>query len=32
MSPAATIRLSKRLSWLLRHGAGKAGLDMDAVA
>jgi putative RNA 2'-phosphotransferase len=23
------IRLSKRLSWLLRHGAGEAGLVMD---
>jgi putative RNA 2'-phosphotransferase len=31
MSAAATIRLSKRLSWLLRHGAGEAGLDMDAA-
>jgi putative RNA 2'-phosphotransferase len=31
MSAAATTRLSKRLSWLLRHGAGEAGLDMDAA-
>lgn len=31
MNTAATIRLSKRLSWLLRHGAGEAGLDMDAA-
>jgi putative RNA 2'-phosphotransferase len=31
MSSAATTRLSKRLSWLLRHGAGEAELDMDAA-
>jgi putative RNA 2'-phosphotransferase len=31
MSTTATTRLSKRLSWLLRHGAGEAGLDMDAA-
>jgi putative RNA 2'-phosphotransferase len=31
VSAGATIRLSKRLSWLLRHGAGGAGLDMDAA-
>jgi putative RNA 2'-phosphotransferase len=30
MSTAAT-RLSKRLSWLLRHGAGEAQLDMNAA-
>ena len=31
MSTPASTRVSRRLSWLLRHGAGAVGLDMDAA-
>ncbi len=27
----STVRRSKRLSWLLRHGAGESGLAMDGA-
>jgi putative RNA 2'-phosphotransferase len=31
MNPTALTHASKRLSWLLRHGAGETGLPMDAA-
>jgi putative RNA 2'-phosphotransferase len=31
MNDRALVRKSKRLSWLLRHGAGEVGLTMDAA-
>lgn len=31
MNPTNLVRKSKRLSWLLRHGADEAGLRMDAA-
>lgn len=31
MTPQQTTQLSKRLSWLLRHGAAETGIPMDAA-
>lgn len=31
MNPETITRKSKKLSWLLRHGAGREGLSMDAA-
>lgn len=31
MNPQTLVKKSKKLSWLLRHGAGREGLSMDAA-